>query len=41
MKRIITIEEHFDTPQAAQLFNEHVGPETQNRQSTYEKLIDF
>ena len=41
MKRIITIEEHFDTPQAAQLFNQHVGPETQNRPATYEKLIDF
>lgn len=41
MKRIITIEEHFDTPLAAQLFNEHIGAETQNPKPTYEKLIDF
>ncbi len=41
MKNIITIEEHFDTPQAAQLFNEHVGTETQNAKPLYEKLIDF
>lgn len=40
MKKIITIEEHFDTPQAAQLFNENVGV-GQNPKPTYEKLIDF
>jgi predicted TIM-barrel fold metal-dependent hydrolase len=40
VKKIITIEEHFDTPQAAQLFNKNVGV-GQNPKPTYEKLIDF
>lgn len=39
--KIITIEEHFDTAAAAELFNRHVESEMRNSPFHHGKLIDF
>jgi len=41
MRKLITVEEHFDTPEADKLFSEHDSMGTSNPPATKEKLMDY